>query len=159
MCYIIFTAHFQLHAREHWIVSECLFFSCTLLNLTCLITQLACSSLYLIITSLLVCARAITQAACISNMLQVLIPRYMFKRVCHEYYRSSSNSTVPVRIGNHTRKCRALILLVMTNFYYLSQFNLLTTADSAIPLYTCSRNNPVIENNRSGTLSTMCRLS
>ena len=47
---------------------------------------------------------------------------------------SSSNSRVPVRIGNHNSKGRALILLVMTTFYY--QFNLLTTADSAIPLYT-----------------------
>ena len=143
----------------HKIHGSFLFFSCTLLKLTCLITQLACSSLYLIITGLFMCAQALTQAACISSTLQVLIPRYMFKRVCHEYYRSSSNSTVPVRIGNHTHKCRTLILLVMTNFYYLSQFNLLKTADSAIPLYTCSRNNPVIENNRSGTLSTMCCLS
>ena len=37
----------------------------------------------------------------------------------------------------------------------LSQFNLLTTADSAIPLYTCSRINLVTKNNRSGTLITM----
>ena len=41
----------------------------------------------------------------------------------------------------------------------LSQFDLLTTTDSAIPLYTCSRINPMTENNRSGTLFTMRRLS
>ena len=43
----------------------------------------------------------------------------VFTRVHHVHYLSSSNSPVPVRIGSHTRKGRAFILLVMTNFYYL----------------------------------------
>ena len=34
----------------------------------------------------------------------------------------------------------------------LSQFDLLTTADCHTTLHTCSRINPVIENNRSNTL-------
>ena len=128
-------------------------FSCTLLKLMCLITQLVCPSLYLIVMGVLVC----TLAACIANALQVLTVRYVFTRVRHVNYLSSSNFPVPVRIGNHSRKGRALILLVMTNFYY--QFNLLTTIDSAIPLYTCSRINTVTENNRSDTLITMWHLS
>ena len=42
-----------------------------------------------------------------------------FTRVCRMHYLSSSNSPLPIRTGNHTRKGRALILLLMTNFYYL----------------------------------------
>ena len=109
-----------------------------------------------IVMGLPVCALTLTRAACIANTLQVLTAHYVFTRVRHMHYLSSSNSPVLIRIGNHTIKGRLLILLVMTNFLLLlTQFNLLTTADSAIPLYTCSRINPVTKNNRSGTLITM----
>ena len=110
------TAHFQLHAREHRIASECLFFSCTLLKptcsitqLACLITELACSSL-LIITGLLACAPALTRAACIANTLWVLIRSSLCVHTSH--YLSSSNSPVNVRIGKHIRKGKGFILLV-----------------------------------------------
>ena len=83
----------------------------------------------------------------------------MFTQVRRMQYLSSSNSPVAVRIGNHTRKGKALILLVDKFLLPLSHFNLLTTADSAIPLYTCSRINLVTENNGSDTLITMWRLS
>ena len=66
----------------------------------------------LIVTGLLACARALTQAACIANTLQVLIARYVFTRVHRVQYLSSSNSPVNIRIGNHTHKGRGLILLV-----------------------------------------------
>ena len=79
---------------------------------TCSITQLACSSLYLIVTGLLVCAQALTRAACIMNTLWVLIARYVFTRVCRMHYMTSSNSSVNVRIGNHICKGRVLILLM-----------------------------------------------
>ena len=101
------------------ITRDCLFFSCTLLKLACLIAQLAYSSLYLIITDLLVCFWALTRAACIANMLQVITARYVFTQVWHVQYLSSSNSSVPVRFGNHTHKGNELIQLVMTNLYYL----------------------------------------
>ena len=113
------TAHFQLHAREHRIASECLFFSCTLLKLACSITQLACSITplaclsLLVVTGLLAFTRALTRAACIANTLRVLIARYMFTPVSHMHYLSSSNSPVNVRIGKHIRKCRGLVLLVV----------------------------------------------
>ena len=64
-----------------------------------------------------VCTQALTQVVCIANTLQVLIACYVFTQVCNMHYLSTSNSPVPVRIGNHTPKCRALILLVITNFY------------------------------------------
>ena len=94
---------------------------------------------FVIIMGLLVCTQALTQAACIANTLRVLTARYVFTLVCRVHYLSSSNSPVPVRIGNYTSK--------------------LTTTDSAIPLYACSRINPVIDNNRSGTLVTMWQMS
>ena len=110
-------AHFQLNACEHQIVSECLFFSCTLLKLACSITQLTCSitpltcSSLLVVTGLLACARALTQAACIENTLRVLIARYMFTPVSHVHYLSSGNSPVNVRIEKHICKGRGLVLL------------------------------------------------
>ena len=67
---------------------------------------------------LLVCAQALIRAACIANTLRVLTARYVFTLVRRVHYLSSSNSPVPVRIGNYTSKDRSLILLVMTNFYY-----------------------------------------
>ena len=108
-----------IRKNKHQIVSECLFFSCTLLKLaclitqlTCLITQLVCSSLYLIITGLLACARALTWVACIANTLWVLIAHYVFIRVRRVHYLSSSNSPVNIRIRNHICKGRGLILLM-----------------------------------------------
>ena len=106
------TAHFQLHAREHRIASECLFFSCTVLKLACSITPLACLSL-LVVTGLLAFTRALTRAACIANTLRVLIARYMFTPVSHMHYLSSGNSPVNIRIGKHIRKGRGLVLLVV----------------------------------------------
>ena len=112
------TAHFQLHAREHRIASECLFFSCTLLKLACSITQLACSitplacSNLLVVTGLLACARALTRVACIAITLRILIARYMFTPVSYVHYLSSGNSPVNVRIGKHICKGRGLVLLV-----------------------------------------------
>ena len=94
-------------------------FSSTLLKLTCLITQLVCSSLYLIVTGLLTYAQSLTQAACIVNILRVLIGHYVFTWVHRMHYLSSSNFPVPTGIGNHTCKGSVLIPLVMTNFYYL----------------------------------------
>ena len=91
---------------------SCLFFSCTWLKLVYSITQLTYSSLYLIVTSLLVCTRALTRAACIANTLWVLIGCHVFTWVCRVHYLSSSNSTVNIRIGNHIRNGRGLILLV-----------------------------------------------
>ena len=85
---------------------------CSIAQLEFSITQLACSSLYLIVTGLLTCAQALTRAAYIPNTLRVLIGHYMFTRVCHVHYLSSSNSPVNVRIGNYIRKGRGLILLV-----------------------------------------------
>ena len=119
ICFLYYgTAHFQLHAREHWIASECLFFLCTLLKLacsiiqlTCSITPLACLSL-LVVMGLLVCARALTRAACIANMLRVLVARYMFTPVSCVHYLSSGISPVNIRIGKHIRKGRELVLLV-----------------------------------------------
>ena len=81
-------------------------------HLTCVFTQLACSSLYLIVTGLLTCTWALTQAAYIANTLWVLIACYVFIRVRHAHYLSSSNSPVNFRIGNHICKGRGLILLV-----------------------------------------------
>ena len=49
----------------------------------------------------------------------VLIAHYVFTLVRRVHYLSSSNSPVAVRIGNHTHKGKALILLVMKKFYYL----------------------------------------
>ena len=106
------TVHFQLHAREHRIASECLFFSCTLLKLACSITPLACSSL-LVVTGLVACARALTRVACIAITLRILIARYMFTPVSHVHYLSSGNSPVNVRIGKHICKGRGLVLLVI----------------------------------------------
>ena len=84
------------------------FFSCTLK--TCMFNH---STRVLIVTGLLGYARALSQVACIVvNTLQVLIARYVFTRVCCVHYLSSINSPVKVRIGNHTRKGRGLILLV-----------------------------------------------
>ena len=122
------TAHFQLHAREHRIASECLFFSCTLLKLACSITQLACSitplacSSLLVVTGLLACARALTRVACIAITLRILIARYMFTPVSHVHYLSSGNSPVNVRIGKHICKGRGLVLLVIVpaKFNHLS---------------------------------------
>ena len=54
----------------------------------------------------------VTRAACIANTLRVLIALYVFARVSHMHYLSSSNSPVIVRIGKHTRKGRGLVLLV-----------------------------------------------
>ena len=108
-------SNFMLGSTES---RESLFFSCTLLklacsitNLVCSITQLACSSL-LIVTDLLARAQALTRAACIANTLRDLIALYMFTRVSHVYYLSSSNSPVNVRIGKHICKGRGLILLL-----------------------------------------------
>ena len=47
------------------------------------------------------------------SLLQVLISRYMFTRVCRMHYLSSSNSPLNFRIGKHIHKGRGLILLVM----------------------------------------------
>ena len=113
------TAHFQLHARELRIASECLFFSCTLFKLACSITQLACSITplaclsLLVVTGLLAFTRALTRVACIANTLRVLIARYMFTPVSYMHYLSSGNSPVNVRIGKHIRKGRGLVLLVV----------------------------------------------
>ena len=83
-------------------------------QLACSITQLVCSSLYLIVLGLVAweCTQALTQAACIMNTLRVLIACNVFTRVCHVHYMSSSNSPVNVRIGNHICKGKGLILLV-----------------------------------------------
>ena len=77
----------------------------------CLITELACSSL-LIVMGLLACARALTRAACIANTLRILIAHYMFTQACCVHYLSSSNSPLNFRIEKHIRKGRRLILLV-----------------------------------------------
>ena len=53
---------------------------------------------------ILVCTRALTRAACIVNMLPVLIARYVFTRVCCVHYLSSSNSPVNVRTEKHIRQ-------------------------------------------------------
>ena len=132
-----------------------------LLKLAYLITQLVWLSLCFIVMGLLKCARALPQVTCIVNMLRDLVARYMFTQVRCMQYLSSNNSLVAVRIGNHTRKGKALILLRSYDKFLLplSHLNLLTTADSAIPLYTCSRINLVTENDRSDTLITMWHLS
>ena len=58
------------------------------------------------------CVRTVTRVACIANTLRVLIACYVFTRVGHVHYLSSSNSPVNVRIGKHICKARGLILLV-----------------------------------------------
>ena len=80
-------------------MSECLFLSCTLLKLACSITQLACSSL-LIVMRLLASTRALTRGASIANTLRVLIAHYVFIRVRHVHYLSSSNSSVKIGLEN-----------------------------------------------------------
>ena len=85
-------------------MSESLFFSCTLLKLVCLITQLTCSGLYLIITGLLAYAQAVTRASCIANVLRILKARYVITRVRRMHYLSSSNS--PVQLGLKTTLAR-----------------------------------------------------
>ena len=59
---------------------------------------------FVIVMGLLACTQALTRAACIANTLWVLTARYVFTRVRCVQYSSSSNSSVPVRIGNHTSK-------------------------------------------------------
>ena len=102
-------SNFMLASTKLWVSA---FFSYTLLKLVCLISQLTCSSLYLIVTGLLACAQAITRVACIANMWRVLITHYVFTGVHHVHYVSSRNSPVNIMIGKHIRKGRGLILLV-----------------------------------------------
>ena len=96
-----------------------------------------CLSFYLIFTGLLVCTGTPTQAAWIVNTLRALIARYVFTRACCMHHLSSSNSPVPVRIGNHTCKCTALDASFDITFITipLSQFNLLTTASVIVTMH------------------------
>ena len=120
-------------------------------HLTCFIQ--AC------IFGLLACAWVLAWVAYIENMLWVLI-------TLTRSYRFVACTTwavvilqYPLELETTLARVGAYVVSYDKFILPLSQFNLLTTTNSAIPLYTCTRVNPVTENNRSGSLITMRRLS
>ena len=116
MACIYGTAHFQLHAHEHRIVSECLFFSCTLLKLACSNTQLVCLITELACSKKFVDRHGFTGVFSSFNSsgmhCEYVMSSNSLLRVHTSHYLSSSNSPVNIRIGKHIRKGRGFILLV-----------------------------------------------